>query len=552
MPKPHKAATPNRRVPREIGANRACSLLFALVALVSVGCAGRRAAPVAQPGNTPAVEFRAFWVDAFHAGIRSPQEAAQLVADAKRANINTLIVQVRRRGDSLYKKSLEPPLDDPAYDPQFDALEYIVELAHREGLEVHAWVNAMPVWRDEKQPPAAAGHVFNLHGPAQAGEENWLTSSPAGEQRFPVGYFLDPGHPAAAVHVAEVYLNIVRNYAVDGIHFDYIRYPETTERLPRGAAVGYNAVALARFRRATGRTDTPAPGDEQWMDWRRKQATQIVRRVYLEAKSINPRIKVSAALIPWGKPPASEKDFLDAAPGQRIFQDWHAWLKAGYLDLAIPMNYAREADATVRGWFDGWIRWEKKHKHGRQLAIGLGAYLNLPHATLAQAERARQREGRHAAVGLSLFSYANLYGAPPAQAGQVAGTQNAPQAQDRLSFLSTELPAWPANLQRAPVFSKPAAIPPMDWIEKPTRGMAGGTIRDETGVASDGAEVRVRRRRFLFARTLRTESDGNGFFGFTNLKPGRYRAWWGDGAQRRDASFEVTAGNVARIEFPPR
>src|SRR5688500_2181106 len=97
-------------------------------------------------------ELRALWVDAFHEGIRSAREADELVAAARRANLNTLIVQVRRRGDALYTKGVEPPLDDPAFDPSFDALAYIVDAAHRAGLEVHAWVNAMPVWRDEAPP----------------------------------------------------------------------------------------------------------------------------------------------------------------------------------------------------------------------------------------------------------------------------------------------------------------------------------------------------------------------------------------------------------------
>ena len=131
---------------------------------------------------------------------------------------------------------------------------------------------------------------------------------------------------------------------MDGIHFDYVRYPETDDRLPRGATVGYNPVNLARFQRATGRTDTPAPGDEAWMDWRRDQVTNLVRRVSIEARAINPRIKISAALIPWGQPPSNEKDFEDAAPMQRIFQDWHQWLKDGWLDLGLPMNYATETD----------------------------------------------------------------------------------------------------------------------------------------------------------------------------------------------------------------
>ena len=223
-------------------------------------------------------ELRALWVDAFHEGIRSASEADDLVAAATRAHLNTLIVQVRRRGDALYTRGAEPPLDDPAYDPAFDALGYIVQAGHAAGLEVHAWVNAMPVWRDDT-PPRDPRHVFNRHGLNATGADDWLTASPAGARKFPVGYFLDPGHPAAAAYLAETYLTILRNYDVDGLHFDYVRYPETEERMPRGAGVGYNAVNLERFRRATGRTDTPEPGDDAWMAWRRNQVTHLVRRV---------------------------------------------------------------------------------------------------------------------------------------------------------------------------------------------------------------------------------------------------------------------------------
>ena len=104
------------------------------------------------PAASPTAEIRAFWVDAFHAGIRSPQEVAQLVADAKTANINTLFVQVRRRGDALYARSFEPPVEDPAYDGKYDGLDAIIEAAHREGIQVHAWINAMPIWRELPAP----------------------------------------------------------------------------------------------------------------------------------------------------------------------------------------------------------------------------------------------------------------------------------------------------------------------------------------------------------------------------------------------------------------
>lgn len=475
-------------------------------------------------------ELRALWVDAFHEGIRSPKEVDDLVAAAKGANLNTLIVQVRRRGDALYTRGVEPPLDDPNYDPAFDALAYVVDAAHKAGLEVHAWINAMPVWRDEA-PPKDERHVFNRHGITAAGDQNWFTSSPTGNHKFPVGYFLDPGHPAAAAYLAEIYLNVVRNYAVDGIHFDYIRYPETDERLPRGAGVGYNAVNLTRFQRATGRSDVPAPGDEAWMAWRREQVTNLVRRVSIEAKAINPRIKISAALIPWGAPPTNERDFADVAPMQRIFQNWHEWLDTGVLDLGIPMNYATETDDRVRGWFDGWMRWEKRHQHGRQLAVGLGAYRNTPAHTLAQIARARTDDGGRV-VGVSFFSYA-----VPAQPAEVKPGTDLPAVAvtgtDRLAFL-------------VKAFPRPAAIPRMPWIEQPERGWIAGTLSEGSSV--DTTTVTIRRKRFWpFGNTTRVRTDGNGYFGLANVKAGRYEVSVGSGSARRKTELQVQAGAVARV-----
>ncbi len=528
-------------------------------------CACGFAAPVAAQ---PPAEIRAFWVDAFHAGIRTPQEADQLVADAKRAGVNTLFVQVRRRGDALYRKSVEPPLEDPAYDSNFDALANIIEVAHRAGIEVHAWINAMPVWRDET-PPRDPRHVFNQHGLAAQGPERWLTESPAGETKFLVGYFLDPGHPAAAEYLNEIYLNIVRNYAVDGIHFDYIRYPETAERLPRGAPVGYNARNLERFRAATGKPADyrPDPSDQAWIEWRRKQVTNLVRRIYVEAKMIRPNIKVSAALIPWGKPPTNEKDFADVAPMQRIFQDWHGWLKEGILDLAVPMNYAREHDPVVRGWFDGWIRWEKKHKHGRQLAVGVGAYVNTQPNTLAQIERVRRKEGRHSADGVSFFSYASMFpaaqpaanagGSAPASAADAAVRAGAafptaaastptgtglPQSASRVAFLAD------GAAQAKGAFAQPASVPRMDWMENPRTALLAGRVEDSNKRPVDGALIFLKGG--FFSRARRLESDGNGWFGSASLKPGKYKMRAEHGGRKSVAQkIEVRPGQPSRLQI---
>ena len=90
-----------------------------------------RAAP-----SKEGAEFRAFWVDEFHAGIRTPQEAAQLVEDARRANVNTLIVQVRGRADALYTHSLEPPREDPAQ--QDIASQFVDMISHQRAFQANS------------------------------------------------------------------------------------------------------------------------------------------------------------------------------------------------------------------------------------------------------------------------------------------------------------------------------------------------------------------------------------------------------------------------------
>ena len=281
------------------------------------------------------------------------------------------------------------------------------------------------------------------------------------------------------------------------------------------------------------------------MTWRRQQVTNLVRRVSIEARAINPRIKISAALIPWGEPPGGENDFEDVEPMQRVFQNWHQWLKDGLIDLAVPMNYARETDERVRGWFDGWIRWEKRHTHGRQLAVGLGAYRNTPAHILDQISRVRRPDGGHHADGVSFFSYASPQ-QPPDGATDSASTAVAPAGggADRLAFLAE------GNGQTPPAFARPAPVPAMPWIDRPQVGWIAGIVHGPASPA-DTVRVRIKRTGFaLFRRATLVETDGNGYYGLTNVKPGRYRVWL-DGNDADGSSVEVVveAGKVTRADL---
>lgn len=448
----------------------------------------------AQIPESASEQFRAFWVDsvAGHNGLKTPAQVDQLVADAKRSNVNALIAQVWRRGGALFLKTSEPRYEDSGLAPGFDALQYLIEKAHAQNIEVHAWLNALALWGGST-PPVDPRHAYNLHGPAKSGADYWLSRSDAGVESGADGIFLDPGSPAAADYVARLYIDLARNYDVDGIHFDFIRYD--------GQEWGYNPTSLDRFNFLNKRTGVPAKNDSQWMEWRREQVTAIVRRVYLSVGAIRPKVKVSAATIAFGDGPVAEGDWLKSSAYSSVFQDWRAWTQDGLLDFPVVMNYDREADSNQKVWFDRWIEWDKNHRYNRQIVVGQGAFLNSIPNSIAQTRRVLAPSSTgNSADGIAFFSYFTTN-----------GTSN-PNG-EFYSALSTPSPNDPN-----PVFASAASTPQMKWKSEPARGLLFGRITYPNGEPVDGAKV-------FLASPLAcpncdpkpVQTDGNGYYGWAEL-----------------------------------
>jgi uncharacterized lipoprotein YddW (UPF0748 family) len=387
-----------------------------------------------EPLDPP--ELRAVWVDAFHDGFKTPQQVDDLVSWARRANLNALFVQVRRRGDAYYLKSFEPRAEDPDLTPSFDALQYLIDEAHQgpQRLQVHAWLATLPIWGQRDTPPSAPNHAFNLHGLEAEPDQTWLMyrddgQAWAGNDSGGI-YYLDPGNPDVQTYTTAVYLNLLRNYDVDGIHLDQIRYYE-------GDALrwGYNPTSVARFNAELGRDpeSQPAPNDADWIAWRRDQVTGLVRRIYTEAKAIKPTIAVTAAVVTWGRGPVTPGDWLRQAPYAAVLQDWREWLQEGIVDYLLPMNYYRE-NGEQATWFDNWTQWQVTYGGRRNVVLGLGSYLNSEDGVMSQLSRARSLSP----MGVALYSYA----VPDADLDGAS-------LDDRLAF---------ADKLRS-VFSRPAPVP---------------------------------------------------------------------------------------------
>ena len=144
------------------------------------------------------------WVDGFNDGIKSRAQVDKLVADAHRANLNVLIVQVRKRGDALFNRSPEEPRAvDITGSRGFDPLGYLIQVAHasRPSIQVHAWLNTFFAGEESG--------VYRKHA-------DWVNLTNDGA----TGGFLDPGNPDVQAYTHKIFMDVALNYDVDGNYQD--------------------------------------------------------------------------------------------------------------------------------------------------------------------------------------------------------------------------------------------------------------------------------------------------------------------------------------------
>ena len=461
-----------------------------------------------------AQEFRALWADTFHAGLRNSSETTALIAAARSAKCNAVVVEVRKRGDAYYRNGLEPPatqINDA--NPNFDPLADLITKGHNtsggaQRIEVHAWIVSYNIWNDVDTPPTQPTHPYNLH-------PDWLSQKSDGTTWDGSNYGFDPAHPAVQQHTFNVCMDIVTRYDVDGIHFDYIRYPDDGST-GGNQPWGYNPVSVSRYQKLSGTSTVPSATNAAWLQWRRDQVTALVRKVYLNTWAAKPNVRVSASLICYDPSPTTDANWLTSAAYSRVLQDWRGWLEEGILDLGCQMVY-KTSNTSVTSW-TSFIR---DRQYGRASAIGLGWYLNPVANTITQIGIARGVSGGgNKAAGLLGYSYA------------VPNSDGTSQSSTWASLTAAGAP-----------YASTDTIPTMPWKTNAAKGhLMGLAIAATDGVAFDGATITLSgpvSRTFL--------SDATGFFGAVDLPVGTYTLTLNfPGYQPIVRTVNVTGGAVAQ------
>ncbi|NNE35947.1 MAG: family 10 glycosylhydrolase, partial [Rhodothermales bacterium] len=234
-------------------------LLPGVIIVVLLFTACRTTEPVLRaPVPAATAEARALWVARM--AYRTPEDVRTIIRNAADFNFNVVLFQVRGNATAFYSSDLEPWAweltgEDPSTlgtDPGWDPLQLACDEAHARGLELHAWVNVLPAWRETVAPPDSVGQLWTTN-------REWFMQNAGGEVMWPQDWwtywyaFLDPGVPEVKQHLHDVFLEIVDNYPVDGLHYDYVRYPSEV------GDWAYNPTSVARFAEHYKDYDDPSP-----------------------------------------------------------------------------------------------------------------------------------------------------------------------------------------------------------------------------------------------------------------------------------------------------
>jgi uncharacterized lipoprotein YddW (UPF0748 family) len=309
--------------------------------------------------SAPLAEGRAVWLSRFEYAHADMQESKNFIDDvfrkARLARLNMIIFQVRGNGDAFYQSTLEPWGEDLTgvlgKNPGWDPLQYAIDKAHEYGLELHAWVNTFPAWKRDKPLPDS---TEVLH-PMLAHPE-WMVCDSTGAVMNPeYGYLtFSPGNPEVRQHTLDVVDEIVSNYDIDGLHFDYIRYPEWANR----HGFSHDKVSIERFN-----SKESNPDQLPWEAWQREQVNIFVRSAYNQIIQKKPWVKVSAAVI--GSHQQAEWNGYFS-----VYQDAREWLADGKMDIIFPMTYTPTDHATVP-YLQSIEEWNNMQYLGRHIMPGI-------------------------------------------------------------------------------------------------------------------------------------------------------------------------------------
>ena len=279
-------------------------------------------------------EIRAMWLDrGTIVKAKSEADLAKVFDRMAIAGINTVFIETLNSSYTIYPSQVAPK--NPLIE-NWDPLKAATKLARERGMEIHAWVWTFAAVNQRHNEILDLPR--NYLGPVLTKHPEWAMTDRRGNHFHHSSgkVFLDPANPEVREYLQSIITEIATNYEVDGIHLDYIRYP--FESSTGKMNYGYSISARGQFRDKTG--IDPArltPNGVLWTEWtefRTEQIDSFVAEVSQNLQQLRPELTLSTAVFPMERLERLSK----------IQQGWEKWVANEWIDLLVPMTYARDAD----------------------------------------------------------------------------------------------------------------------------------------------------------------------------------------------------------------
>ena len=343
---------------------------------------------------------RALWVVRDY--IITKVQIDNMLKFAMENNYNHIFVQIRGRGDAYYDSKLVSRthlLKGNSFDP----LKYILNKTKGSSLKIHAWINVYYVW-SSPQKPINNNHVLLNH-------PDWLDNNIPDQMNVKVmldkmrkdrkingeGFYLAPTHPEVDAHLQNIITEILQNYRLDGIHFDYIRYHNT--------GWGMNPTGLKFFLNHSnsmpGLPSLSIQDKPSFSEFKRQAITNFIKNASTRIRAYQPDCIVSAAVKP---------NINNAK--NNFGQEWDFWLKNSYIDWAVPMNYSGKSSIFEKNIEIIISNIPKRYIN--RIIMGIGAYNQDSNS----AGKKIATTGKYDFGGISIFSY-TVFDKNPNYANQI-------------------------------------------------------------------------------------------------------------------------------------
>lgn len=261
-----------------------------------------------------------------------------IVNTTKKSGFNTLVFQVRPFCDALYDSNIFPwshiLTGNQGENPNYDPLDIICYICHKNNMKVHAWINPYRV-STENTPKALSN-------------SNPINKNKAIYFEHNGSMYLDPSNKDAQKLIVSGVEEIVKNYDIDGIQFDDYFYPDNSDDADDKQYQAY-----------VNNANKPLSKQE----WRKNNVNNLIKEVY---KTVH---KYSDNVIFGISPQGNIKN------NDELGADVKKWCsKKGYIDYICPQLYFSLDNPTL-SFEESLSRWLKLDKHKElSMYIGLAGY----------------------------------------------------------------------------------------------------------------------------------------------------------------------------------